>query len=93
MGGSCELECGVELSLPQFNCMQVMEVKFPGFPAPPLGVLVKICTSIENWLNADADNIAVIHCMVSVSLVICVFPRACLQRGYLQLTLHCSLAT
>lgn len=43
---------------------QVIEVKFPGFPAPPLGLLFKICTSIENWLAADTANVAVVHCMV-----------------------------
>jgi protein-tyrosine phosphatase len=42
---------------------QVMECHFPGFPSPPLGLLIKIVTSIENWLAADPANVAVIHCM------------------------------
>eukprot|EP01034_Spumella_vulgaris_P025119 gene25119-31536_t len=42
---------------------QVLEYKFPGHPAPPLGLLFKICTSVESWLDADESNIAVIHCL------------------------------
>ena len=42
---------------------QVLEYRFPGHPAPPLGLLFKICTSIESWLDADEDNIGIIHCL------------------------------
>jgi protein-tyrosine phosphatase len=42
---------------------QMLEYKFPGHPAPPLGILFKICTSIESWLDADEDHIAIIHCL------------------------------
>lgn len=42
---------------------QVLEYKFPGHPAPPLGLLFKICTSVESWLDADENNIAVVHCL------------------------------
>lgn len=42
---------------------QVLEFKFPGHPAPPLGVLFRICTSIESWLEADGENVAAIHCL------------------------------
>jgi protein-tyrosine phosphatase len=42
---------------------QVLEHKFPGHPAPPLGLLFQICTEIENWLDADNKNVAVIHCL------------------------------
>lgn len=41
---------------------QVLEYKFPGHPAPPLGLLFKICNSVENWLDADEKNIGVVHC-------------------------------
>jgi hypothetical protein len=27
-------------------------------------MLFRICFSIENWLAADARNVAVVHCMV-----------------------------
>ena len=59
---------------------QVIELAFPGFPAPPLGLLFKICTSIENWLAADPENVAVIYCMVRSSL-------AC-RAGFI---VHCAL--
>jgi len=42
---------------------QVLEYNFPGHPAPPLGVLFKICVAIESWLDADERNIVVIHCL------------------------------
>jgi tensin len=41
---------------------QVMQHQCPGYPAPPLGMLFSICRSMENWLNADAENVAVVHC-------------------------------
>ena len=46
---------------------QVMEFKFPGHPAPPLGLFFKICNSVESWLEADERNVAAIHCLVSCS--------------------------
>lgn len=55
---------------------QVLEYKFPGHPAPPLGLLFKICTSIESWLDADEKNIAVAHCLTgkgrTAALLACV---------------------
>ena len=42
---------------------QVLEYKFPGHPAPPLGLLFKICTAVESWLDADSKNVAVVHCL------------------------------
>uniref|UniRef100_K3WKU6 Phosphatidylinositol-3,4,5-trisphosphate 3-phosphatase n=1 Tax=Globisporangium ultimum (strain ATCC 200006 / CBS 805.95 / DAOM BR144) TaxID=431595 RepID=K3WKU6_GLOUD len=42
---------------------QVLEFNFPGHPAPPLGLVFKICSSIENWLQADEKNLAAIHCL------------------------------
>jgi hypothetical protein len=55
---------------------QVLEYKFPGHPAPPLGMLFKICTSIESWLDADERNVAVIHCLTgkgrTAALIACV---------------------
>ena len=41
---------------------QVLDYKFPGHPAPPLGILFKICTSMESWLDADPLNVGVVHC-------------------------------
>jgi protein-tyrosine phosphatase len=55
---------------------QVLEYKFPGHPSPPLGLLFKICTSIENWLDADERNVAVVHCLTgrgrTAALIACV---------------------
>ena len=55
---------------------QVIEYKFPGHPAPPLGLLFKICTSIESWLDADEKNVAVAHCLTgkgrTAALLACV---------------------
>ncbi|KAI9905160.1 hypothetical protein PsorP6_013808 [Peronosclerospora sorghi] len=42
---------------------QVLEFKFPGHPAPPLGLMFKICSSIESWLQADDKNLAAVHCL------------------------------
>ena len=39
---------------------------FHGFPAPTLGLLIHICTSIESWLCEDPANVAVVHCYVDV---------------------------
>jgi len=55
---------------------QVLEYKFPGHPAPPLGLLFKICTSVESWLDADDENVAVVHCLTgkgrTAALVACI---------------------
>lgn len=55
---------------------QVLEYKFPGHPAPPLGLLFKICTSIESWLDADERNVAVVHCLTgkgrTAALISCI---------------------
>lgn len=56
----------------------VIEHKFPGFPAPPLGLLYQLCKEIENWLHADSNNVAVVHCMTG--------------RGRTALTIACALA-
>lgn len=41
----------------------MLEYKFPGHPAPPLGLMFKICSSIESWLDADERNVAIVHCL------------------------------
>ena len=43
---------------------QVIELRFAGYPAPPLDKVFTICNSIHGWLNADPKNVAVIHCQV-----------------------------
>ena len=49
-----------------------------GHPAPPLGMLFKICASLESWLEADADNVAAVHCLTG--------------RGRTSAVLACALA-
>ena len=42
---------------------QVMTFSFPGSPSPPLGLLLKLLVSMENWMKADPRNVAVVHCL------------------------------
>jgi protein-tyrosine phosphatase len=42
---------------------QVMTFSFPGSPSPPLGLLLKLLVSMENWMKADDRNVAVVHCL------------------------------
>lgn len=42
---------------------QVLTFTFPGNPCPPLGLLLKILISMENWMKADKRNVAVVHCL------------------------------
>eukprot|EP00505_MAST-04D_sp_SCG-Rhode-Island_P001769 Stramenopile-MAST_4_protein_1769 len=55
---------------------QVQEYRFPGHPAPPLGLLFQICTSLESWLAQDTANVAVVHCLTgkgrTASVLACV---------------------
>ena len=37
---------------------------FTGYPAPALGLLIKICTNVETWLSESPENIAILHCYV-----------------------------
>lgn len=41
---------------------QVIEFKFPGYPAPPLDKILSICRSIHGWISADSENVIAIHC-------------------------------
>lgn len=42
---------------------QVLTFSFPGSPSPPLGLLLKLLISMENWMKADDRNVAVVHCL------------------------------
>lgn len=33
-------------------------------PAPSLGMIMKICVSMETWLSDDSNNVVVVHCLV-----------------------------
>jgi len=41
----------------------VMAFSFPGSPAPPLGLWLQLLLSLERWLQASSDNVAVVHCL------------------------------
>ena len=51
---------------------QVIDIKFPGYPAPPLHQLCSICDAIDHWLKADEDNVAVLHCQVIFYILLCI---------------------
>lgn len=51
---------------------QVIDFKFPGYPAPPLNTLFNICSSIHGWLKADSANVVVIHCQSGHGRTFCV---------------------
>jgi len=45
-------------------CVSDRERHLTSSSSPPVaGLLFKICTSIQSWLDADSDNVAVIHCL------------------------------
>ena len=52
----------VDYDISIFN-NQVLTFSFPGSPSPPLGLLLKLLVSMENWMKADERNVAVVHCL------------------------------
>ena len=40
---------------------QVVEVRCEGAPAPPLGLMAKVCQGVEKWLAADPAHVAAIR--------------------------------
>ncbi len=50
---------------------QVIEVRFPGYPAPPLDQIFMICQSIHGFLLADPKNVAVVHCQSGTGRSVC----------------------
>lgn len=53
----------IDVTLSTLHAPQVLEFRFPGHPAPPLGLLFKMCTSLDAWLDADPSNVAAVHCL------------------------------
>eukprot|EP01132_Coremiostelium_polycephalum_P002554 gene2554-3163_t len=41
---------------------QILDFPFPDHHAPSLNLLFEIVNSLDNWLKADSENIAVVHC-------------------------------
>jgi protein-tyrosine phosphatase len=61
----------------------VLDFGFPDHTAPPLELLFKITASMASWLNADPENIAVVHCMVRKGsrVIVCVLILIVRQAG------------
>ena len=41
----------------------ILAFSFPGSPAPPLGLWLQLLLSLEKWLQASPDHVAVVHCL------------------------------
>jgi len=41
---------------------QVIQFSFPGLPTPPIEMLHQICKSVQSWLSASIQHVALIHC-------------------------------
>jgi len=50
---------------------QVIEFRFPGYPAPPLSQLFSLCSSLHAWLEADPSNVALVHCQTGKGRTVC----------------------
>ena len=48
----------------------VLDYGFPDHHPPPLHLLFEIIYSIHDWLTKNPLNIAVIHCLVLISLIL-----------------------
>jgi protein-tyrosine phosphatase len=44
---------------------QVLSFGFPDHHNPPISTLFQIVKSIDSWINAGTDNVAVVHCVIS----------------------------
>lgn len=42
---------------------QVLNFGFPDHHSPPLDLLFQIIVSMDNWLSASPEHVAVIHCV------------------------------
>lgn len=42
---------------------QVLNFGFPDHHSPPLDLLIQIIVSMDNWLSASAEHVAVVHCV------------------------------
>ena len=42
---------------------QLQDFGFPDHHSPPMDMLFKIVLSMDNWLRASKENVAVVHCM------------------------------
>ena len=54
----------IMLFLSLFYNRQIISYNLLGMPAPSLGMIMKICVSMETWLSDDSNNVVVVHCLV-----------------------------
>jgi len=47
----------------------VVECKFPGHPCPPLESLLSICGDMVDWMNLNAENVCVVHCLTGIEII------------------------
>ena len=74
---------------------QVLTFSFPGSPSPPLGLLLKLLVSMENWMKADERNVAVVHCLTGrgrTSTVLAAFLCWIGEAGFQSGNIHQALA-
>lgn len=74
---------------------QVIEFRFPGYPAAPLNEVFALCNSIHAWLQADPQNVAVIHCQTGRGRTLCAiaWSHSCahtIPRATGELCTHCT---
>lgn len=49
-----------------FYNTKILSYDLLGMPAPSLGMIMKMCVSMETWLGDNDENVVVVHCLVSV---------------------------
>lgn len=70
------------LSEVSYEGLSAVEFKFPGHPSAPLGALFELCTSLDSWLQADSQNVAVVHCLTGKGRTITVLACYLAWIGY-----------
>jgi len=61
---------------------QLLMYRFPGSPTPPLGLLMRILLGMQRWLEADPQNVVVVHDMTGGGRASCVVAALLCWAGY-----------
>ena len=61
---------------------QLLMYRFPGSPTPPLGLLMRILLGMQRWLEADVQNVVVVHDMTGGGRASCVVAALLCWAGY-----------
>ncbi|CAB9509003.1 Putative tyrosine-protein phosphatase auxilin [Seminavis robusta] len=73
----------------------VLAFSFPGSPAPPLGLWLQLLLSLEKWLQASPQNVAVVHCLTGkgrTSTVLAAFLCWMAEAGFEKTNMTMALA-